>query len=359
MRIPRKFVGVMGAGALLLLSGCGDDGGDGGSEGTGSAESSGADDGGSGAEATPLTLDATAGQSTWTVDDQAHAVDITPVSLARGDASDLENIRLDDEMEGFVPYYLTVEYTASDTALSDGDLDGFSVVDAGGWTGERITIMGGFSSSGESPLPAACDAEAPDRLAAGQSAEVCQIHMLPPSMQPAAVSYVDDGAAPLVWSVEGGEGGENATLPAGETAATTWLDSDEQEIPLNVTPAGVAQGAPEDLADWDVDTEGRVPYFVSVEYQNDHPDIELYPSMQDSVTMRTASGQEARKVTLIDVYGREVEQCRDRVPDEMVAPGGTVTQCSIFLVQEGDTPASMTFAPNGGEPLYWYTPEAG
>ncbi|MDT0445175.1 hypothetical protein [Streptomyces johnsoniae] len=355
----------MGAGALLLISGCSDDSGSGEGSGEESAETTG--DGGAAAEPTALTLDTTTQSSTWTDDsDAAHDVEITPVGLARGDAADLERIQLPDDMEGLVPYYLTVSYTPTGAALPEGDLDGFNVVGADGWPGERMTVMSGFSYDGaESPLPAACDAEAPERLAAGETVEVCQIHMVPPGLAPATVSYVDDGTGPLLWPVEasepeGGEGGESgAVLPAGESVDTTWQNSDEQDIPLNVTPVGVTAGSAADLSDWDVDTEGKVPYYVTFEYRNDSPELDLYPDMQENVELRTVSGQEATKVLLLDVYGREVEQCPARVPDEMAAPGATVTQCSIHMLQEGDVPASLSFGPRGADHVYWYAPEAG
>ncbi len=358
MRVPRGIVGVVGAGALLLISGCSDDGGSDGGNDAETAESAG--DGGAAAEPTALTLDTSTQRSTWTDDsDAAHEVEITPVGLARGDAADLERIQLDEDMEGLVPYYLTVSYTPTAAALPEGDLDGFRIVGADGWPGQRLTVMSSFSyGDAESPLPAACDTEAPERLAAGEAVEVCQIHMVPPDMRPTTVSYVDDGNGPLLWPVEAPEGGDGGSvLPAGESVDTAWQNSDEQDIPLNVTPAGVTAGSAEDLADWDVDTEGKVPYYVTFEYRNDSPDLDLYPDMQEAVELRTASGQEATKVLLLDVYGREVEQCPARVPDDMAAPGATVTQCSIHLLQEGDSPASLSFAPRGADHLYWYAPE--
>ncbi|MGP4114934.1 hypothetical protein ACTWP5_29035 [Streptomyces sp. 4N509B] len=351
----RVIAGVASAGAFVLLAaGCG---GSGGSDDSGSASEERPEQAAEVAEPEPIAVDTAARATVWTdPEDRGHEVEIAPVALGRGDVSDLDGIQLDADLARMVPHYLTFSYTPTgDEPLVEADLArNLSVNGGDGQPAERLTFFGGW---GDTPAPGGCDMTTPERVAAGETAEACQIFMLAEGQEAVSVSYTDADAAPLVWLVEGAEADESL-LAADEAVETSWQDSDSRNVPLRATPVSVAAGTMDDLRDWDVDDENVVPYYVTVEYRNGS-EVEVYPNFQEAVELRTVSGQSVQQLLLLDVYGVGVEPCPERLPDEMVPPGGTVTMCSIHLVDEGDTPSVLVFQPRGAqtEPVTWQVPE--
>lgn len=334
-------VGAVGAGMLVLLVvGCG--GAQPGGEAPPKASAA-------SAAARPVPMRTAPRPATWTgPGGEAHPLRIAPEGLARGSVSDLENVRLDDDLDGTVPYYLTFSYTntGKETLRRPDPQDNFSVNGTDGRPGERLVLMANPSATG-SGLPKQCDRSGPDELAAGRTAKVCQVFMLPEKQQPVTVSYTDEEGGPLIWEVDGGEDDAGSgVLSAGETAESAWTDSDDRPVPLLVTPRGVRAGAAADLSRYDLDEEEKklVPYYVTVEYRN-RGRQELYPGMQDGVVLWGASGRQARRMTLLDLGsgGNGLEQCPDTVPEGMVKSLGTVAQCSVHMLPVGDRPAAVVF----------------
>ncbi|WP_432140338.1 hypothetical protein [Streptomyces sp. bgisy084] len=354
MPIPRpiRIAGAVGVSTLMLLTaGCA------GGPGAGKAQPGAPE---AVTPAKPLPMKATPRPATWTdSDDTAHRLRITPTRLARGSDSDLVHIQLDDDLKGMVPYYLTFSYTntGKKTVREVDPARNFSVNGADGQAAEQVSLFGSNPMATGSGEPPECRESGAAELAAGATAAICQIFMLPKEQRPATVSYKDDGGDTLIWQVGGGKGGASAgLLPAGKPADGSTEDARSRPVPLRITPKGVRTGSLADLSRFDLDADDKklIPYYVTMQYRNSGT-YDLLPSMSDGVTLRTTGGQTVQKLTLIDIGGPGVGRCPDAVPHQMVKPGGTVTECSIHLLPKGDTPAAVVFdgAGEGSEQLVW------
>lgn len=306
-----------------------------------------------------VSMDTTAQPATWTDDGgAAHEVEIAPESLVLGSESDLENVHRNDKYAGMVPYYLRFSYTnTGPDELRDPEIHAnFSLTGADGRPAEPLNLTT-YGSGSAADLPGECDNSEPDKLGADRAGRACQIFLLSPDQLLASVTYLDEGGSTLVWEIndDAADGTDDGVLPLGETGETVWRDSDDNDLPMQATLKNVAVGTMDDLSDFDVDDEGRLPHYVTVEYRNDG-DFDLYPNMQKNVWLWTTGGEQARELALIDVYGRGVDACPKTVPNEMVKPGGTVTQCSIYLLAEGDSPNTVLFAPSeeGAPQITWH-----
>lgn len=353
-RIRRRTAGAaaVGAACVLLVAGCAITPGDGRAEAaTGGTDGTGGTGGKTAnAPVTPLSLRSAAYAATWTgSDERAHQLKITPTSLARGAESDLARVRLDDDLKGMVPYYLTFSYTntGKHTLTMASPESNFSVNGVDGLPGQSVSLMSTAPAT-SSGRPAACRNSGAGELAAGDTTKVCQIFMLPKKAQPATVSYQDGETNPLIWQVDGADAAAAGLLPAEKTVGSVWQDTDDRSVPLRITPKSVRAGSAADLSRYDLDADEKklVPYYVTLAYRNTGAH-DLYPGMQDGVELRSASGRGAKKMTLIDIGGDGVGQCPDAVPNEMVRPGGTVTQCSIHLLPKTDHPVAVAFTGKG------------
>ncbi|MFE1771622.1 hypothetical protein [Streptomyces sp. NPDC059008] len=342
MRKPIRIAGAAGVSALMLLAvGC--------SGTAGTAKKPGASE--SVTPAKPLPMKATPRQATWTdSDDKAHPLRLTPTRLARGSDSDLSHIRLDDDLQGMVPYYLTFSYTnTAKSTLSQVDPSrNFSVNGANGEAAQRVSLFQSNPLATGSGLPPECREGGAAELAAGATSAICQIFMLPKGQSPATVSYKDDGGDTLIWPVGGAEGGSKGVLAPDVPADGITEDSRNRPVSLRITPKGVRTGSPADLGRFDLDADQKkmVPYYVTMQYRNSGK-YDLLPSMSQGIALRTAGGQTVKRMLLIDIGGPGVAKCPEAVPDNMVKPDGVVTECSIHLLPKGDAPAAVVFTGEG------------
>ncbi|MET9293639.1 hypothetical protein [Streptomyces sp. NPDC003077] len=356
MRARKRMTGVAGASVLMLLAvGCG-----GGPSGTKAAPKASR----SVAAAQPVRVETTSRPATWTDDKkQVHELRIAPKSLARGSEADFERVRLDDDLKGLVPYYLTFTYVnTGKEALHRASLGSeFAVVGADGEPGERMWLMSNplATSSG---LPDQCRKSGSETLAPGASAEACEIFMLAPKQAPTTVSYTDKDGEPVIWQAGDGKatGDTDGVLPAGKPTDGLWQDSHERTVTIKATPKSVKAGTVADLSHFKLSADEKklVPYYVTVEYRNTG-EHDLYPDMQDGVELRGAGGQQARKLLLIDIGGDGVTQCPESVPYKMVKPDATVVQCSIHMLPKSDRPAVVVFQGkgHGAQPITWHATE--
>ncbi|MCE7080383.1 hypothetical protein [Streptomyces sp. ST2-7A] len=293
--------------------------------------------------------------TTWTDEgESARGIEVTPSILTRGKESDLENISLRDHQEGLVPHYLTFEVTATDGAVTDPAVEeGFAVVGTDGRAAEPLSLM--TFGGGSSPYPAACDRQAPDRIDEGETVTICQMFLMYPGGEPLRVAYTDPGDEPLLWPVDGAEPMETLRAPGSEVE-TAWSKHSGENVPLLASLVEVAEGTARDLHEWDVETEGKTPFHVTMEYRNDG-EHDLLPSMRDGIEVWTATGASSKPLLLLDVHGRGVEPCPDAVPNEMLRPGGTVRECTIHLLDDGEVPATVYLHPTGEVegPRAWLT----
>ncbi|MFI0785218.1 hypothetical protein ACH4Q6_06425 [Streptomyces lydicus] len=339
--MPIRLAGAAGTSALLLLAvGCA--GGDAGRQ-PAAAESV--------TPAKPLPMKPTPRRATWTgTDHTAHPLRLTPTRLARGSDSDLSHIRLDGDLKGMVPYYLTFSYTntGKGTVKNLSPERNFSVNGTDGQAAQAVSLFRSNPLATGSGLPPECRESGKSELAAGATAAICQIFMLPKSQQPATVSYKDDGGDTLMWQVGGAKGGPGGVLDPDMPADGITTDSRDRPVSLRITPKGVRTGSLADLSRFDLDADQKkmTPYYVTMQYRNSGK-YDVLPSMSDGVTLRTTGGQTVQKMTLIDIGGPGVATCPAAVPDKMVKPNGVVTECSVHLLPKGDSPAAVVFTGDG------------
>jgi hypothetical protein len=358
-RVSRRISTTAGAGVLaLLLAGCG--GADTGesveqpktAEKTQAAEKP-------ASPGTPLTLDTAPRRVNYTDrDDKVHQLTVNPTQLTRGSASDLDGVRLDDDMRGMVPHYLTVSVTnaGTDAVEPSTAVRNFRVALADGTAGKAVSFFGGnpLATPGTGPLETCIGTTAPKTLTAGQAATECRVVLLPEDAKPATVSYSAESVT-RTWKVEGGDVG-GGVLAAGKPAKVTWKDTDDKDVPLTVALRSVRKAGAGALSDYELNARQKAAtvYFVTFSYRNNGTS-KLYPGMDDAVILRTESGQTLRKLTLIAIGSNGPKGCPSSQPYGMVQPGKSVQQCGVYLVDKGDKPVTVTFSSTaeGAEPVTW------
>lgn len=362
-RVSRRISTIAGAGVLaLLLAGCG---------GASTSESASGEkpkvaDKTQAADkpastGTPLTLDTAPRRVNYTDgDENVHKLTLNPTLLTRGSVDDLDGVRLDDDMRGMVPHYLTVSITktGSDTVEPAMAVRNFRVALADGTAGKAVSFFSGnpLASPGTGPLETCIGTKAPKTLMAGQAATECRVVMLAEDAKPATVSYSDESVT-RTWKVEGGDiaGG---VLAAGKPAKVTWKDTNDKDVPLTVTLKSVRKAGAGALAEYKLSARQKAAtvYFVTLAYRNNGTS-KLYPGMDAAVLLRTESGQTLRKLTLIAIGSNGPKGCQSSVPYGMVQPGKSVQQCGVYLVDQGDKPVTVTFSSTaeGAEPVTWKT----
>ncbi|MET8869647.1 hypothetical protein ABZW11_42520 [Nonomuraea sp. NPDC004580] len=362
-RVSRRISTIAGAGVLaLLLAGCGGVDTSESVEKPKTAEKTQAAEKPASA-GTPLTLDTAPRQVNYTDrDDKVHELTLNPTQLTRGSASDLDGVRLDDDMRGMVPHYLTVSITNAGTDAVEPSMPvrNFRVALADGTAGKAVSFFSGnpLASPGTGPLETCIGTTAPKSLTAGQAATECRVVLLPEDAKPATVSYSDESVT-RTWKVEGGDVGGGVgggVLAAGKPAKVTWKDTDDQDVPLTVTLKSVRRAGAGALADYKLNARQKAAsvYFVTLAYRNNGKS-KLYPGMDEAVILRTESGQTLRKLTLIAIGSNGPKGCPSSRPYGMVQPGKSVQQCGVYLVDKGDKPVTVTFSSTaeGAEPVTW------
>ncbi|WP_406493109.1 hypothetical protein OHB06_19880 [Streptomyces sp. NBC_01604] len=363
MRTRRAMAGIAGAGVLaLVVTACGADGTDSG----GSGDGEGADSAKGTSKPVALTVESTVREGTWTSSSAAQQVKIAPKRLTRGTAADLEDVNMDKDLQGMVPYYLTVGYTntGSDAVTGRGPEANFTVTLADGTPGTPVTLWNSNSlaTASSTNLPDDCHKAGPASVPPGGTATVCQLVMMPKGPEPATVAYSDETGGTLLWKVGDGKGDDDGLLAAGTTADSSWEDVTTKgaAVPIRVTPKSVRAGSLADLRDYDLtDTsKNTVPWYVSVEYRNVGKE-KLLPVMDDGVALRSAGGRDVRPLLDLSISaskeGEGIDQCRGSVSNTRLQPNDTLTLCTIYLLPKGDRPAMVSFEGEGTgvKPLRW------
>ncbi|MFE4305122.1 hypothetical protein ACFRR6_03575 [Streptomyces sp. NPDC056891] len=300
-----------------------------------------------------------------------HQVRITVKSLVRGSEEDMRGARVDEELKGMVPHYLTFEVTNTgrEEIPAAYMVDSNFALNGTDWArGEKTYVSGGRPGGVDLP----CADTATETLAPGDSYNTCVTYVLPKgvgvlSLTHSADGYLDEGGAVATWPVEGGLKAVSAGLrEPGDVVRVRWdagengvlTGKDVLELPAKLV--SVRRGSAADLAGLDLDlneNERRgVPYYVSVSYTNSGPK-DLYANQADRVRLLTEGGRQIRGKTPF-VLDRKIPGCPSDWVARMIPPGGSVTECSIHLVTDaGDKPFAVGFAEAGRPGLVtWRAP---
>ncbi|OKJ26665.1 hypothetical protein [Streptomyces sp. CB01580] len=298
-------------------------------------------------------------------DHRSYEVRITVKSLARGSEEDMRGARVDGELKGMVPHYLTFEVTntgrkkipAAYMVNSNLALNGTD------WTrGEKVYVSGGRPGGVDLP----CADTAPKTLAPGDSYDTCVTYVLPEgvgvlSLTHNADGYLDEGGAVATWPVEGGLKAASAGLAEpGDSVRVRWDAREDGVLELPATLVSVRRGSTADLAGLDLDLNENErrgdPYYVSVTYTNTGPK-DLYADQADRVRLLTEGGRQIRGKTPF-VLDTKIPGCPSDWVARMIPPGDSVTECSIHLVtDDGDKPFAVGFAEAGRPGLVaWRAP---
>jgi hypothetical protein len=357
----RTMSRIAGVGALaLVVTACGAGGSDSGGSSGATGKNSGTKTS-KAAEATALPVESTVRKATWTDRSTAHQLKLAPERLARGTAADLEHVQLDDDMKGMVPYYLTVAYTNTGSAplTQPAPEANFTVTLADGTPGRAISLWNTnpLATASSSALPDDCDKAGPASVAAGDTAKVCRLVLLPKGHKPATVAYADDSGT-LLWKVGDGKGDDDAgrLLAEGTTADSVYenISTKSGAVPIRVTPKSVRTGSLDDLSGYELSAAQKnlVPWYVTFEYRNAGKE-KLLPTMDDGVGLRSAGGRDIQPLALLDLSfsdtaeGEGIDQCRGSVPHTRLEPDSTLSLCTIHLLPKGDRPAMVSFQGEG------------
>ncbi|MDT0612122.1 hypothetical protein [Streptomyces lancefieldiae] len=285
-------------------------------------------------------------------DHRSYQVRITVKSLVRGSEEDMRGARVDEELKGMVPHYLTFEVTNTGrkeipTAyMADSNL----ALNGTDWTrGEEVYVSGGRPGGDDLP----CADTAPETLTPGDSYTTCLTYALPEgvgvlSLTHNADGYLDEGGAVATWPVEGGLEAASAGLAEpGDIVPVRWDARENGVLELPATLVSVRRGSAADLAGLDLDlneNERRgVPYYVSVTYTN-AGSKDLYADQADSVRLLTEGGRQIRGKTPF-ALDTKIPSCPSDWVARTIPPGDSVTECSIHLVtDDDDKPFAVGFA---------------
>ncbi|MEU1489734.1 hypothetical protein ABZ456_05665 [Streptomyces sp. NPDC005776] len=282
---------------------------------------------------------------------RSYEVTVTVKSLVRGSANDMRG-RVDEELEGMVPHYLTfaVTNTGRKAIPAAYMVDSDFALNGTDWArGEEVTVSGG--RPGGIDLP--CADTAPKTLAPGDSYTTCVTYALPEGVGVLSLThtddgYVDEGGAVAIWPVEGGLQAATAGLAEpGDVVPVRWADIEDGILELPATLVSVRRGSTADLAGLDLDlneNERRgVPYYVSITYTNNGPK-DLYTDQAGDVRLLTEGGRQVPGKTPF-VPDTKIPGCPSDWVAQMIPPGDSVTECSVHLLpDDGDKPFAAGFA---------------
>ncbi|HWU08936.1 MAG TPA: hypothetical protein VN520_21565 [Streptomyces sp.] len=297
-------------------------------------------------------------------DHQSYKVRITVKSLVRGSKEDMQGARVDEELKGMVPHYLTFEVanTGREQIPAAYMVDSNFALNSTGWErGEEVYVSGGRPGGVDLP----CADTAPKTLAPGDSYTTCVTYALPEdvgvlSLTHNADGYLDEGGAVATWPVEGGLEAASAGLAEpGDIIRVRWDAREDGVLELPATLVSVRRGSAADLTGLDLglnENEGRgVPYYVSVTYTNTGPK-NLYADQADHVRLLTEGGRQIQGKTPF-VLDTKIPGCPSDWVARMIPPGDSVTECSIHLVTDDDKPFAVGFAEVGRPGLVaWRAP---
>ncbi len=158
-----------------------------------------------------------------------------------------------------------------------------------------------------------------------------------PSASPSATTPATTPATPTVPPFTDDAG---KTFPTTGQAAGAVVTSNGIKAQVLVHPDSVVKGSKADLGKA-VAPSGRVPVYVTVTYTNAGTTTLQFPSLGTDLHAAESGGGQAVPFA-VDV---KVPQCISHNPPDAFKPGGTFTDCQIFLVHKGTTVKQLSYRP--------------
>ncbi|MFF3215378.1 hypothetical protein ACFYYB_32640 [Streptomyces sp. NPDC002886] len=283
------------------------------------------------------------------IDEKEYPVRLAVKSLVRGSEKDLQGVRVEGDLEGKVPHYLTYEVTNTGKEAIPHAYEVF----------RNLALTGTDWAPGTQVSMSAselCQDTSPDTLAPGASYTSCGMYMVAKDVGAMSVVHTAGGGfitpAKQVasWPVGGGLATASKDMAnAGDTIAVRW-DAGKQNggvLELPATLKSVKKGSPADLAKLglklDDEQRLRTPYYVTISYRNPGKSDLYSPLLPSSIRLLTEGGQQIGGVPAQLLDGPGITACPSQQDQTMVAPGRSVTQCSIHLTADGDAPVAVGF----------------
>ncbi|MFD3656130.1 hypothetical protein [Streptomyces sp. NPDC058620] len=290
---------------------------------------------------------------------KTYGIRLAVKGLVRASEDALDGVRLEGDLKGKIPHYLTFEVTNTGKKKIPYAYEVFRNLALTGTDWMPGAQVNGIASS-------PCEDSAPDALAPGDSYTSCGTYMVSKGVGVMAVTHTAGGGfispADQVasWPVDGGLAAASKEMAAqGDTIAVRWDAGEEKGgiLELPATLKSVRKGSPADLAgaELDEDQRDRIPYFVTITYRNTGK-ADLYPGQASSVRVLTEGAQQIGGAPTFAFDGLEIATCPSGATGEMAPPGGRLTQCTVHLLADGDAPAAVGFEnADEGELTGWRT----
>lgn len=294
------------------------------------------------------------------VDEKEYPIRLAVKSLVRGSEADLKGVRVEGDLKDRIPYYLTYEVTNTGKSEIPQPDEVFRNLALTGtdWVPGKQAGMSGLDL---------CEDSAPDKLAPGATYTTCGMYMLPKDVDAMTVAhtagrgFITPAKQVTSWPVEGGLDTASKNMAnVGDTVAVRWDAGKEGGVlELPATLKSVRKGKPGDLnglgLTLDAEQKLRTPYYVTISYRNPGK-TSLYAAMlPSSVRLLTQGAQQLGGVPtqLLDKPG--ITGCP--AGESNIPPSGSITQCSIHLAANSDTPAAVGFRDADENNLTgWRTP---
>lgn len=283
------------------------------------------------------------------IDEKEYPVRLAVKNLVRGSEKDLQGVRIEGDLKGKVPHYLTYEVTNTGKEAIPHAYEVFRNLALTGtnWVpGTQVSV-----SASE-----LCQDSSPDTLAPGASYTSCGMYMVTKDVSAMSVVHTAGGGfitpAKHVasWPVDGGLATASKDMAnVGDSIAVKWDAGKENGgvLELPATLKSVEKASPADLAGLglklDDEQRHRTPYYVTISYRNPGKS-DLYSAiLPSSIRLLTQGGQQIGGVPAQLLDGSGITACPSPQGEGMVAPGDSVTQCSIHLTADGDEPVAVGF----------------